>query len=241
MVTRSSLSGPTLDCAALLFDLDGVLVDSRRCVERHWRRWAGRHGLEPEEVLRVAWGRRTVEVVSVVAPHLDAAGEAERLSRDEAGDPEGVESVPGADRLLRTLAPTAWAVVTSGTAEVALGRIRHTGLPLPRVLVAAGDVTHGKPHPDPYVAAAGSLGVPPADCLVLEDTAVGIAAALAAGMPVLAVASTYGPADLAGATMVVDRLGHVTVQRTHLHGRERFSVGAGAEGRYPPHAGDARP
>jgi sugar-phosphatase len=191
-----------LSCAALLFDLDGVLVDSAEVVERTWRRWAARHGLDPAEVVHVAHGRRTIETVRLVAPHLAADDEVAALAASESTETDGVYEVHGARELLASLPPDLWAIVTSGIRPVAELRIRHTGLPTPRVLVTADQVRHGKPHPEGYLTAAERLGVDPAQCVVVEDTPPGIEAARAGGMRVIALASTY-PAEALGAADAV--------------------------------------
>jgi sugar-phosphatase len=154
----------TIECDAILFDLDGVLIDSLACIERHWQQWATRHGLDMAEVMRVAHGRKTDETIRLVAPQLDAAEEARQLEASEANDTRGVLRVEGALTLLNSLPADSWAIATSGTRPVALTRLKHSGLPLPRVLVTADDVVRGKPDPEPYLMAARRLGIPPERC-----------------------------------------------------------------------------
>jgi sugar-phosphatase len=178
-------------CDAILFDLDGVLVDSAACVERHWGQWAVKHGLDVERVLRLAHGRRTVEAIAMVAPHLHAESEAAELTHNEESDTSGVFEVHGARELLESLRSEAWAVATSGSTQTALTRILHTGLPVPRVLISADDVSRGKPHPEPYLCAADRIEVSAARCVVVEDTPAGVAAAQAADMRVIAIVSTH--------------------------------------------------
>ncbi len=193
-------------CDAVLFDLDGVLVDSAAVVERTWRRWAARHGLDPAEVIRAAHGRRTIETVRLLAPHLAADDEVAALAASESTETDGVHEVLGARELLESLPPRSWAVVTSGIRAVAELRLRHTRLPTPPVLVTADQVRHGKPHPEGFLAAAARLGVDPARCVVVEDTPPGIEAAHAGGIRVVAIASTYAPEALAAADAVVPEL-----------------------------------
>jgi sugar-phosphatase len=190
-------------CHAILFDLDGVLVDSTACIERHWTRWALRHGLDPARVIRAAHGRPTVDTILEAAPHLCAEEEAARLEDGEATDTEGVFAFPGAAELLRSLPERTWAVVTSGTRTTATNRLSQTGLPTPAVLVTANDIRFGKPHPEPYLLGAQGLGLSATDCLVVEDTPPGIASARAAGALALAVTTSHAPGELAAAHAIV--------------------------------------
>jgi sugar-phosphatase len=195
-----------LRCEAVLFDLDGVLVDSAACVEATWRRWAVSHQLDPATVIAEAHGRRTIDTIRRVAPQLAADEEVAALAASESTTTEGVYEVPGARALLHKLPPMRWAVVTSGIRPVATLRITHTGLPAPRVLVCAEDIRHGKPDPEGYLMAARRLGVPATECVVVEDAPAGVQAAAAAGMRSIAVASTYDCATLSGATVCIARL-----------------------------------
>jgi sugar-phosphatase len=201
-------------CEAVLFDLDGVLVDSAEVVERTWRRWAGRHGLDPADVIRTAHGRRTIETVRLLAPHLAADDEVATLAASESTETHGIHEVPGARELLESLPPRSWAVVTSGIRPVAELRLRHTHLPTPPVLVTADQVRHGKPHPEGFLTAAARLGVDPARCIVVEDAPPGIEAAHAAGMRAVAIASTYDPRALAAADAVVPVLASLQIARS---------------------------
>jgi sugar-phosphatase len=181
-------------CSAILFDLDGVLVDSTPVVDRQYRIWAEEHGIDPTAVVGVAHGVRTVEVVTRFAPHLDALAETRKIEEREAADSDGVRVIPGALAFLTSLPSERWAVVTSGMRLLATNRLRRCGLPVPRWLVTAEDVQQGKPHPEPYLKGAEGLGVEARDCLVFEDSPAGIEAARAAGMNVVGLATTY-PAE----------------------------------------------
>src|SRR5438445_694131 len=151
-------SMPTFHCSAILFDLDGVLVDSTRSVSRLWRRWATENGIDPERVLAIAHGVRTIEVVQRLAPHLDLEAEVQRIERRESEDTDGVAVMPGAADLIRSIPEARWCVVTSGTHLLAAARLRLVGLPTPRVLVTADEVKKGKPDPEPYLKGAQLLG-----------------------------------------------------------------------------------
>ena len=183
----------------MLFDLDGVLVDSREAIENVWREWAAARGLEYRHFLRVAHGRRTSETVRLVAPELDAKTEAAALDAMEAVEARGLVAFPGARALLAAIPAGRWAIVTSGSLAVATLRLRAAGIAPPAVFITADDVRRGKPDPEGYLATADRLSLEPADCVVVEDSPTGIAAGKAARMRVVAVATTYPPEALAAA------------------------------------------
>lgn len=192
----------------MLFDLDGVLVDSARVVERAWRRWAAEQGLDTDEVLAVIHGRRAAEIVQKFAPHLDPAEQVRRITGFELAD-DDLTLVPGALECAGIARRGPWAVVTSGGRELAAQRLAAVGFPAPEVLVTGDDVEHGKPDPEPYLRAAALLGVPAETCTVVEDAPAGVLAGQRAGMTVLAVTTTH-PADaLAEADQVFPDMGAV--------------------------------
>ena len=183
----------------LLFDNDGVLVDSLAAVEVSWARWARAHDLEPEHVVGVVHGRRAADSVALLLedPSLRAAA-VDQIEAFEIEDSEICPAMPGVPALLAMLPAGTWAVVTSGTRALATARLRAAGIPLPEVVVTADDVEVGKPDPAGYLAAARALGVDPTQALVLEDSGSGIAAGQAAGCRVLGIgeAALDTPADL---------------------------------------------
>lgn len=199
-------------CDAVLFDLDGVLVDSIDCIKRHWANWAGRHGIDIDLLDRVAHGRRSIDIIRLVAPHLSAVEENDVISAAEASDTDGLREIPGADALVRSLPPDTWAVATSGSLAIATARMKRNGLPVPGVIVTADDVEAGKPDPAPYLLAAERLGVEPHRCIVFEDAPAGVEAGLAGGMQVIAITSTHSADLLANADAVLNRLSDVQIR-----------------------------
>jgi len=199
----------TFGCEAILFDLDGVLVDSTAVVVRTWRDWARDRGLDAERILEIAHGRPAAETVRLFAPHLDADSEARELERMEAENLDCVLEVDGARELLSALPADGWTVVTSGTRALASKRMEHVGLPLPERFVSADDVENGKPHPEAYLKGAEVLGVRPEACVVIEDAPSGVSSAKSAGMRVIAVATTHREEDLKEADAVAASLASI--------------------------------
>lgn len=213
-----------LECAAVLFDMDGTLVDSREIVERMWLRWAARRRVSPEAILAVAHGRRTLETMQLVAPEYATPEEAARLDNEEDEEARlhgGETAIPGAASLLSALPPERWAVVTSAVREIALRRITGVGLPAPRLLVGATEVRAGKPDPEGYQRAAAGLGCRPAECVVIEDTPAGVEAGRRAEAAVIGMLTTY-PA-LAGCLVCVPDLRAIAA-RVDPSGRLRLRV-----------------
>jgi sugar-phosphatase len=196
---------------AILFDMDGVLMDSTPSVERVWRVWAQAHGLDPESVAAQAHGRRSIETIRAVAPELDAQKENVVVEQMEIDDKEGVTALPGAAELLVNLPDDQFAIVTSATRPLAVARLGYAGLSVPRHMITAEDVVHGKPSPEPFLKGAALLGFPPLDCLVFEDTPAGIASARAAGMQAVALQTTYPAHRLQAANAIIRTLADVKV------------------------------
>lgn len=191
---------------AVIFDFDGVLVDSNPIAERHWVRWAKHHGIPENDVLSIHHGRPTVETIRAVAPHLDVFLEAQTKETAEADDTNGLTRYPGAIELIEALPMDRWAIATSGTHRTATNRMQFVGIPRPNVLVTANDVKNGKPDPEPYLLAANLLGIDISQCAVLEDAPAGIKSAKSAGAFVIGVASTNNAEALAEADVIVPEL-----------------------------------
>ena len=178
--------------AAFLFDMDGTILSSIAAAERVWARWARRHGLDVAAFLPTIHGMRSVETVRRLGlPGVDPEVESAAITAEEMDDVEGIEAIAGVAAFLDALPADRWAVVTSAPRALALRRIAAAGLPAPPLLIAAEDVTHGKPAPDCFVLAAARLGVAASDCLVFEDAPAGIAAAEAAGASVVVITATH--------------------------------------------------
>jgi sugar-phosphatase len=212
----------SIDCSGVLFDLDGVLVDSIPCVARVWHDWAIEHGMDPAKVVKVAHGRRAIETVELLAPQLDSAAELAELERRELEDTDGLVRMEGADRLLASLPPDRWAVVTSGTRRLASKRLQIAGLPVPEKMVSADEVKLGKPDPAPFRRGAELLGLAAEQCVAVEDAPSGIEAAHRAGMRVFAVPTTYPRAELSKADVLLESLGQLRAASISGPGGEKL-------------------
>ncbi|MFF9015481.1 HAD-IA family hydrolase [Streptomyces sp. NPDC014870] len=199
---------------ALLFDNDGTLVSSMASVYRCWTRWAGEYGITAEDFARVELhGRPAAEIIADLLPAARVPDALRRIEQLEVEDvPGGVELLPGTKELLSSLPADRWAVVTSATRPLGEARLREAGIDFP-ALVAADDITRGKPDPEPFLLAAAGLGVAPAACVVFEDAPAGLAAGRAAGMRTVALATTHDRAEL-DADFVVTDLSAVSAQAT---------------------------
>jgi sugar-phosphatase len=204
----------SIQCGAVLFDMDGVLVDSTPAVERVWTGWALEHGLAPDEVVRRAHGRPSLATIIELLPHGDHEAENRELERREIEDVADVIALPGVLQLLQNIPPQRWAIVTSASRPLAKVRLRASGLPIPEHLVTSNDIQRGKPFPDPYLKGAEILGVAPRDCVVAEDAASGVRSGKAAGARVLGLLTTSTHAEIldAGADWIAGDLSALALQ-----------------------------
>jgi mannitol-1-/sugar-/sorbitol-6-phosphatase len=201
-------------CRALLFDMDGVLVDSTPAVARVWTAWANRFGLNPAEVVRQAHGRPSIATIRELLPFADHSAENQIIEKAEIEDREDVVALPGTTELLSALPADRFAVVTSASHPLAVVRLRAAGFAIPKHLVTASDIQRGKPDREPYVRGAQILGIPPADCVVIEDAPAGIQSGKAAGSRVLALRTTTPDSALhaAGAGWIVTDCSNIHLQ-----------------------------
>lgn len=198
----------------LLFDMDGVLVDSTGSAERCWHQWAVHYRVPDADKMVLPHGIRAVDIMDRLKPDVDKV-EALRFIEDiEIADTVGLRVLPGARELLQSLPSDRWAIVTSATRRLLLARLGAAQLPVPERVITAEMVTRGKPDPEPYRLGAELVGIPPADCVVVEDAPSGVKAGLLAGCRVLGVEGTHTASQLreAGATWVVSSLAQVAAQ-----------------------------
>jgi mannitol-1-/sugar-/sorbitol-6-phosphatase len=188
----SSLGGTLiLEADAFLFDLDGTLINSLAVVDRVWSAWAVENGLNTEEVVAACHGRRSIDTIRRFAPHLPLPEANNDFVDRESADVEGLLEIPGAISFLKSLPWDRWAIVTSCPKKLAAVRMTALGVPAPKVIVKAEDVSEGKPNPEGFLLAARKLGMEPHRCVVFEDAAAGIEAGRRAGMQVVTVTATH--------------------------------------------------
>ncbi|HZQ95153.1 MAG TPA: HAD family hydrolase [Candidatus Sulfotelmatobacter sp.] len=216
-----------IQCSALLFDMDGVLIDSTPAVARVWRDWALARNFDPREVVARAHGRPSIMTIREYLPDADHQAENRIVERAEMEDLEGVVPLPGARDLLAALPPERWTISTSSTRPLAEVRLRAAGLSIPEKMVTSSDITHGKPHPEPYLKAAAALGFAPDECVVVEDVPAGIQAGRAAGARVIAFPTTFPEEKLvaAGANWVVRNCSEMELEASEPELRIRLHPG----------------
>jgi mannitol-1-/sugar-/sorbitol-6-phosphatase len=203
----------TFAARAFLIDMDGTLVDSLEATDHAWTTWAAEYGQDAAAVVAVYHGRRTEDTVAEFLPPADRA-EATARVLEIAQDTRGVKAIAGAAELLRQLRPGTWAIVTSADVPLMTARMRAAGLPIPGVVVTSEDVEDGKPDPQGFIQAAGTLGVPIEDCVVIEDSAAGVTAGKAAGALVVGLTADVGGLD--HADVVVGSLAALRVTATEV-------------------------
>jgi mannitol-1-/sugar-/sorbitol-6-phosphatase len=195
----------------ILFDMDGVLVSSIGSVVRCWRQWAEHYEVPNAEIYEVPHGMRAIEIVKALRPDIDPEVGLRYIEDLEMDDVADLVVLPGVKALLDSLPVERWAIVTSATRRLLLGRLKAAGLPIPERIISADMVERGKPDPEPYRRGAELLGLRPEDCLVVEDAPSGVGAGLAAGSRVLGVVGTHSAAQLEGAEWIIGSLAGVKV------------------------------
>ena len=203
-----------IEVSALLFDMDGVLVSSIGSVLRSWRQWAREYGLPNADELEIPHGVRAIDIMKGLKPEVDPVEGLRRIEDIEIADADDIEVLKGVKPLLEALPAEHWAIVTSATRRLLLGRLEAAGLPVPERIISADVVERGKPDPEPYRRGAELLGAKPTECLVFEDAPSGVQAGVAAGCQVLGVLGTHSAEELraAGATWIVESLAKVRAE-----------------------------
>ncbi len=208
-----------LTCDAILFDLDGVLIDSNHVYEAHWEIWAQQRGISYSHILEVHHGRPVTETIQIVAPHLNPIAEAEAY-RDQllsSNHLKHVHPFPGVASLLHNLPSSRWAIATSAPRDSAMQMLFHADLPLPKVFVSGDDVGIGKPAPYPYLRAAWGLNHEIDRCVVIEDAPAGIRSGRVAGAHVIAVQTTNHSDTLFEAHTIINAISDLQIEHLGSH------------------------
>lgn len=203
---------PQFGCEAVIFDMDGILVDSEVLNEKHWKLWAEDKEVSLEYIMSIHHGVPAVQTIATVAPHLNAEVEAKWFEQNLSTDMDGLLAFDGVERMLKRLPENTWAIGTSAPRIIAFNRMKYLGLPIPTVVVTIDDVKEGKPAPDPYLKAARDLGKKPEQCVVIEDAPAGIKAAKTAGARVLAIPTTNKESALQEADGIVSRFADLQIE-----------------------------
>jgi sugar-phosphatase len=203
-----------VEVAGILFDNDGVIVSSIASVNRSWKRWAASYDVPDADKVEIEHGTRAVEIMDRLKPGVDKTEGLRRIEDMEIEDVSDLEVLPGVRELLDSLPPERWAIVTSATKRLLLGRLRAARLPVPERIISGEMVERGKPDPEPYRRGAELIGAAAAECLVVEDAPTGVGAGVAAGCRVLGVLGTHSAEELraAGASWVVRTLESVRAE-----------------------------
>jgi mannitol-1-/sugar-/sorbitol-6-phosphatase len=212
MASSNSSLTVRLRCKGILFDMDGILISSIGSVERSWTKWALLRAVDPALARETAHGRRAVETIAKLRPDLDSEKELKIIEDIEVGDVEGLTVLPGVLDLLAALPPDRWTVVTSATERLARIRMSTGGIPVPAQIITAERVKRGKPDPEPFLAGAVLLGVPPGDCVVFEDSPSGVVAGRDAGCVVIATTFSHPAESLEAAHYVVRDLTGIRIE-----------------------------
>ena len=207
------MTGPVcVRAKGILFDMDGVLINSIGAAVRCWKRWAKMYGVPNAEEFEIPHGVRSIDLVKMLRPDIDPQEGLRAIEDMEVEDVADLQVLPGVKALLESLPPERWAIVTSATRRLLLARLKAAGLPAPERIISAEMVERGKPDPEPYRRGAELLGFRPEKCVVVEDAPSGVGAGKAAGCRVLGVLGTHSAAELHEADWVVGLLEGLVVK-----------------------------
>jgi len=203
-----------IETKGLLFDNDGVIVSSIASVNRCWRKWAAHYGVPNADEFVIEHGTRAIDVMTKLVPGIDVAEGMKLIEDMELADVADLEVLPGVRALLESLPMDRWAIVSSATWRLLVGRLEVAKLPVPERIISGDRVVNGKPHPEPYLRGAELIHEAPKDCVVIEDAPSGVRAGVEAGCRVLGVLGTHSAEELraAGVFWVVETLEHVKAE-----------------------------
>jgi mannitol-1-/sugar-/sorbitol-6-phosphatase len=201
-----------IECKAIIFDLDGTLVDSIECVEKTWNTWCKKYNISLDKFSPAMHGITSYQTIKTIAPDLDTDKVVVEFDEIELKQTEGLKLIPKADKILNELPPEKWAIATSGSKKLATTRLSYIGLPIPKIMITADDITNSKPNPEPYLLAAKHLGIPADDCVVFEDSLAGIESGKAAGAKVIGLTALFKKDKLSKTDAVINDFSDIKIE-----------------------------
>lgn len=202
-------------CQGFIFDVDATLVNTTRVINNIWKTWASQKGIEFSEIYPHVHGRKIIETLTLVDPQYSNVDEEKAVKDIAVHAMKSATEIEGALNFVKSIPKYSWAIATSGPRKVAETSLLASGFELPDSMVCAEDVTYGKPHPDPFILAAKSLGLDPQSCIAFEDSPVGIKSAKDAGCFTIALLTSHKKSDLAFADLIVDSFSVLSIRQNN--------------------------
>ncbi|WP_293228242.1 HAD-IA family hydrolase [Moritella sp.] len=202
-------------CQGFIFDVDATLVNTTRVINNIWKIWASQKGIEFSEIYPHVHGRKIIETLTLVDPQYSNVDEEKAVKDIAVHAMKSATEIEGALNFVKSIPKYSWAIATSGPRKVAETSLLASGFELPDSMVCAEDVTYGKPHPDPFILAAKSLGLDPQSCIAFEDSPVGIKSAKDAGCFTIALLTSHKKSDLALADLIVDSFSVLSIRQNN--------------------------